>query len=470
MKILNIISPKLKEASVKIQNLESKVNKYHEVQELLVDNILTLQGVQKTYTGNDYKTYKDVVNAISDKYNNKADWGCLQTGAVIDLRAAFVLGEGLQVVHNTETRAEAENELRWAEDFFSWNDLDAEGAQELAKEAEIEGKIALKMIYEPGEYREWPGMVSVRFIPWTTKKYKITADPNDYQYYKTISWEPTATAKGGILQENEFVYKKFGGRLSDPNEAQPKIAGCLTQIDRLDKALWDLRGINHLYASPTPDIEVQDKQEVQPLMNMLGAKGNNWKIGKLLIHTGKFQMVSADASGIQSLISEIELCVKMISGVTGIPIHHLGLLDLLKNRATGDNTREVINAATNRERRVWIGAYEELIEKSMKMFNEKANPQKSEEKMLDHTKISINIPLITQEQWDRIERVLIPAAVAGIISKEFVAEQIPGVDLEAEAERRNKKEEVEIERVNREMEKIKAEQQAQPIPPKEETA
>jgi len=156
--------------------------------------------------------------------------------------------------------------------------------------------------------------------------------------------------------------------------------------------------------------------------------------------------------------------------VTGIPIHHLGLLDLLKNRATGDNTREVINAATNRERRVWIGAYEELIEKSMKMFNENANPQKSKEKMLDPTKISINIPLITQEQWDRIERVLIPAAVAGIISKEFVAEQIPGVDLEAEAERSDKKEEVESERMKREMEKIKAEQQAQPIPPKEDIA
>ena len=135
MDILKIISPKLREAEGKIQAFEAQVQSYQKVQEILVDNILTLQEVQKTYTGNDYKKYETAVKEISDKYNNKADWGCLQTGTIIDLRSAFILGDGIHVSHTTETRGEAEKELQWVKDFFSWNDLESEGAQELVKEA-----------------------------------------------------------------------------------------------------------------------------------------------------------------------------------------------------------------------------------------------------------------------------------------------------------------------------------------------
>lgn len=459
-------SAQIQEMRKQTSLLEKQVIQYKKVQELLVKDILTLQEVEATYVGNDYRDYTAAVAAISDKYNCRADWGCLHTGIVIDLRAAFILGEGVQVVHNVETRAEAERELQWAEDFFSWNDLDAEMSQEMAKEAEIEGKVAIKMMLDkktygldPGGKEPWPGMVSARFIPWSSRKYTITANKDDYLHYEKMSWSAGADYAAGELQEKDFVYKKFGGRINNPNEAQPKIMRCLTQIDRLDRALRDLRQINNLYAAPTPDFEIPsdapsaDKQ-VDSLLAKL--KDVNWKIGKMFVHTGTFSMKGVDPAGVDNLIREIELLLKMISGTTGIPIHFLGLLDLLKNRATGDNTRELVMAATARERKIWKGAYEELITKSMIMFNVAIYPQMSEG-LLDPTKIKVEIPMITQEHWDRIERVLIPAAVAGIISKEHTASQIPGVNMEAEAEKKKKRDEEEAARAKEEMEALKAE-------------
>lgn len=435
--------------------LSEQVKKYKEVQELLVKDILTLQEVTTAYKGNEYQEYATAIQAIADKYNNKADWGCTQTGTIIDLRAAFILGEGIQVVHTTQTRAEAERELQWAADFLNYNDLDGEMAQEIAKEAEIEGKCAIRLFYDENRWKDWPGMVSARFLSWLSKKYTVETDPNDYFWYKTIKWNATGTTPAGSYNEPEFIYKKFGGRISEPNEAQPKIMKCLTIVDRLDKALRDLREIDHLFASPTPDFECDDVRQVEAIFKYI--TDTNWKIGKAIVHTGRFSLKWPDAGGVQNLINEIEMCIKMISGTTGIPIHFLGLLDLLKNRATGDNTRELVMAATTRERHTWLGVFNELKDKAMTMFNEKVNAQMSREKQLDPDRIKMEIPLITQEHFDRLEKVYIPAALGGIVSKEFVASQIPGVDMEAEAEKRKQRDMDEAARAKEELAILKAE-------------
>lgn len=456
-----------------VSKLEGKVQELYRVQELLRKDILTLDSVENAYVGNDYRDYAEGVQAISEKYSGTSEWGCLQTGAVVDLRAAFILGEGLKVVHRTETKEEAQAELDWAEDFLAYNALDAEMAQELVKESEIEGKIALRLFWDPAtpedpiKYGEtdYPGMVSVRFISWLSKKYVVDVDPDDYLWYKQLTWPAvTVTVNNvsrllppGKVPEAEFVYKKFGGRLNDANDAQPKVMKCLTQIDRLDRALRDLREINHLYASPTPHFKCETPQQAAALLAQI--KDINWKIGKALASTAEFTMVSADATGVDNIIAEIELNVKMISGTTGIPIHYLGLLDLLKNRATGDNTRELVMAATTREREIWIGAFEELLEKAMKFYNEKTGgAQKSNEGgKLDPSKIGVEIPLVTQDQWANIQNVLIPAALGGIISNEHVASQIPGVDQEKEAALREEREAKEAEQAELDMEKFKAE-------------
>lgn len=437
------------------ESLESSVRNYRDVQAALVKDILTLREVISKYKGNDYQDYDRAVDEISKKYNGTADWGVITTGAIIDLRAAFILGDGVSVTHTTDTEAEAERELKWVTDFFTYNGLDAEMAQEIAKEAEIEGKVALRLSYDAEPVGVWQGMVSVRYLSWLAKRYTIETANNDYLWYKTLSWRPKDGETAVVIPEEEFVYKKFGGRLSVPNEAQPKIMKCLTEIDRLDRALRDLREINHLFATPTPDFEVEDESQVRAIIERI--ETTNWKIGKAFVHTGKFDLKGPDMTGVETLIAEIELLVKMISGTTGIPIHFLGLLDLLKNRATGDNTRELINAATARERKIWCGAFKEMIEKAMELFNANVYAQKSQSVKLDPSRIRVDIPLITQEHWDRIERVLIPAANSGIISKDFVASQIPGVDPEQEAKLREEAEARSFERAQKELELLKRE-------------
>lgn len=433
---------------VHVQELEKKITKLQQDQELLVKDILTYEETMAKYKGNDYPKYEIAVEAISNKYKNISDWGCVMTGAIIDLRAAFILGEGVKISHASDIdKGQAVQELKFVNDFFEYNDLDAEMSQEIAKEAEIEGKIALRLVYEKEPFKEWDGMISARFIPWTSKKYRVFTDPNDYLWYKELKWTPQGQQKEEILTEESFVYKKFGGRINDPNDAQPKIMKCLTLVDRLDHALKDLREINHLFASPTPIVKCVDDREVAAVSKLV--KDINWKIGKLFVTTGVFSFQTIDSSANQNLIAEIETLIKMISGTTGIPIHFLGLLDLLRNRATGDNTRELVNAATSREREIWRGAYEETITKAMNMFNATANAQKSVK--LDPTKISVEIPQVTQEQWDRIEKVLIPASTAGIVTKEFVASQIPGVDQDEEAKRKAKNDESDFKKMEAEM-------------------
>ena len=473
------------ETLTKIQGgLEAQVGKYRETQELLVKDILSLQEVEKLYRGNDYQDYPTAVQAIADKYNSLADWGCVQTGAIIDLRAAFILGDGIKVVHETETKEEAANELAWAKDFLEYNGLDSEMAQELAKEAEIEGKIALRLFWDENkegdpdfgvgpDKKPRPGMVSVRFISWLQKKYIVEVDPQDYLWYKRISWPAGSTtvprgygASGmtvgigtvpapwpaGAVDEPEFVYKKFGGRINDANTAQPKTMKCLTEIDRLDKALRDLREINHLFASPTPDFKVSSAQEATQLLAHL--ENVNWKIGKAIAHVGDFSMVSPDAGGVQNLIAEIELNVKMISGTTGVPIHYLGLLDLLKNRATGDNTRELVMASTVRERMIWVGVFEELLDKAMAIYNTKSGLAQKTVK-LDPQKIQIEIPVVSQDQWTNLRDVLIPAALGGIIAKDTVAAMIPGIDAEAEKAKADEAAQSELEQAKLDLEKMR---------------
>lgn len=437
--------------------LDSENTRLVKINEFLHKDILTLTETSSSYVGNEYRDYATAVQEISDKYTGQAAWGVIQTGAIIDLRAAFILGDGIKVVHRTATKAEAQAELDWAEAFLAYNALDEEMAQEIAKEAEIEGKVALTLKYDEAAYEgetkpPYPGMVSVRYLSWLAKKYTVTADPNDYLWYKAITWKAGSNYAEGNLAEDEFVYKKFGGRIYDPNDAQPKLMKCLTQVDRLDKALRDLREINHLFASQTPNFQCETAQEAAQLWDQI--KDTNWKIGKAIVHVGEFNMVGPAVEGVQNLVSEIELNTKMISGTTGVPIHYLGLLDLLKNRATGDNSTEMVMAATSRERSIWIGAYEELLEKAMRMWNAKA--QKSP---LDPSKIGIEIPLISEQHWVNIQNVLIPAATAGIVSKEFVAAQIPGVDLEEEAERREEAENTELEQAKSDLERIRQDKQ-----------
>jgi len=451
----------------KIQSLETKVDRQTEsmkTQSLIIDDLLTARERADAgrFRGNEYTSYESAIPEIVAKYNATADWGVIQTGNIIDLRAAFIIGQGINVIDRTTGEASAEREIKWAEQFLEYNGLDEVTAIQFATEAEIEGKFLGRMTLEKVDKAidENEKMASIRFISWAKRKYKVKTDQEDYTNYESVSYRGKSSGsykwKAATLKPPDFVYIKFGGRIDEPNKTQPRVMKCLTQIDYLDKALRDLREINRLFAGPTPYFKATTKEEAESIMAQI-AKNPNFRIGKAISATAEFSFVAPDVSGVENLINEIITLIKIISGTTGVPIHFLGLLDLLKNRATGENTRELMIAGTTKERAAWQGGFYEMIKKGMYKYNTIVYDQKGESNKLDPRKIGVELPVYTQEQWDHLEKVLIPAAALNIITKEFVRDQIPGIDSKLEERRKAEADNTALDAAKKENEDLKIE-------------
>lgn len=412
------------------------------------------------YKGNEYRTYRKAISAINSKYNGTAKWGVLQTGNIIDLRAAFIISRGIKVSAKGKGRDAtkgAEKEIKWAKDFLAYNDLDKEMVQEFAKEAEIEGKILLKIDMDKTpedteKYKEYGyQMVATRYVSWLDKRYTVITPDDDYKKYEKVTWQSGGTP--GVLEADQFVYKKFGGRVNQPNVAQSKTMKCLSQIDNLDKALRDWREIDRIFGGPILYMKCENEKEMKAFNTVIADK--NFKIKKILAGTGELSFISFDIKGVESLENEILTNAKMISGTTGVSVQYLGLVELLKNRSTGDDMREGLSSATVKERATWEGAYEELITKAMNLFNKTVYNQKSEGVKLNPDLIKVTIPTITKQHWTNIKDVWLPAVVAGKITEELFLEQLPDVDVDEELKRKEKTEASELEQVKRDNEDLR---------------
>jgi len=439
--------------SKEIKALERKAEEFAEKNRALnnqtmqlMNDILTLTEESKRFRGNEYQSYDKAVKEIERKYNGTAEWGVLQAGNVIDLRSVFIVADGIRIMPR---EGEAKPEMDFCDSFMRTNNLDEEVAPEFAKEAEIEGKILIKLYWDPEKE-----MVSARYKSWTTTGYRITAHPQDYLRYTKASWTPPNSSKPESIDEAFFVYKKFGGRISDPNSAAPRIMKCLTQVESLDKALRDLREINRLNAGPILEMAFETADEANQAA--LDLEKMNWKIGKILPHTGRLGYVQPSMAGVDAIETEIITLAKMISGTTGVPVHFLGLPDLLSNRATADNLMQLIYSSTRKERTTWIGAYEEIISKSMAIYNDQMGIAQKTSK-LDSRKIKVDIPFISEEHWAHLEKVLLPAVLGGKISDELFLSLIPGIDADLELKRRDEKQNSESEMIKKENDSLKAE-------------
>jgi len=314
-----------------------------------------------------YNSYDKQVTHLGKMYDNLADWGNMIAKNIIDVRTAFSVGRGLDVIKQPEFTGSAEKEIAWCKEFMRFNNLNEEMPQEYTKEAEIEGKILFRFGID-----EENKNVCLIHVPWRQYKYKVSTSPDNYLHY--IQVDCTATNDGSdvsfSLKEPLFVYKRFGGSVSKPNETPPKTAFVIREMEDIDKAIWDWRKINKLFSMPTPVIYAPDKQTAKEVKEWVDK--NNWRIGKLLILGGlnmTFDLVGWKGDGYTTVQKETESLVKTISGTTGIPVHFFGYPELLSNRDTADNLVELIALSTSKERRTWIGAYEEVFQKAMVIYN-----------------------------------------------------------------------------------------------------
>ena len=427
----------MRKRKAELQALLDETRQLVKAQALIIDDISTVQSSSSTaYRGNKYRTYQEAVLELARKYEGVADWGVLQTGNIIDVRAAFTIGEGVNVFAVGEDKKAAKNELEFARNFIEYNDIDGEMVQEFAKEAEIEGRFLGQLFWD-----EDVKMVSVRWRSWTSTKYTVKTDPNDYSKFESVSWFNPGGATQTI-EEPDFVYSRFAGRVNQPNMPYPKVAKCLGQIEGLDKALRDWEEISRLYAAPIPHIECETPEQAKYMADAIEAVAKNFKIKKLFAHTGKLDYASPDTAGMEYLENLILTLAKMISGTTGCPIGLMGLGDLTtKLGSSSEITADQLTATTSKERETWIGTYKEILSKAMVISNGKSGNQ-----TLDPSKITVNIPLITNETWKRIEEVWLPLRLSNSLSLKTFLSKIPRIDVGEEMEAIEKESEIRIEK------------------------
>ena len=410
-----------------------------ELQALVIEDITTATRLaEKKFIGNAYRDYLTTIKEIASKYEGAAEWGVLQTGNVIDVRAAFIIGQGVAAVPSSPD-FKGSPEMEFVKAFMEYNDLDREMAQEFAKEAEIEGCFLGQLAWNDEDQ-----MISLQFQSRVDRAYTITHKPKDYAWYTTAAWKESGAVLDTILEEPDFVYVRFGGRVHRINAPMPKVGKCLTQIESIDKALRDWREINNLFASPIPVIECTDEKSAEAMAAKVA--GINWKLRKVITIVGKLSINSPDMQGgVDSIDKEIIVNAKMVSGTTGCPIGFMGFGDLTTKLGSGSEiTSDLINASTSKERTTWIGAYTQIIRKAMALYN--ANSKLTP---LDPEAVKVIIPFVTSEAWARIIDIYLPLYNSSAISLEALLSQIPNMDVEAEMEKQAEKDAKSLERFNK---------------------
>jgi len=382
-------------------------------------NILLNAQEQKPtrYTGNPYPDYQTKVRALSKAYDGEAEWGSLTVRNIVDVRAAFLIGGGVRAVRVENVKGDAKRELEFLDKFKLVNKISRKLSIDWAREGEIEGKFLTSLTPEDGNIR-------IRHIPWSKIAYTVETPENEFDEYLRVVYEGLNPF---TLTGNKFAYVRFGGRSDQVNTPAPKVSLVLRHIEDLDKALWDWRKINHLYAAPTPDFECDEPSQVDDLREHIRA--TNWRLGKAIIHTGKFTLVSHNGEGYTTLQNEIMGSIKIISGATGVPVHFLGAVDLVNSKSVADNLLELIVLSTTQERDAWASFYTELFRNAIKLYNESYNNN------LDPNAVEAHIPYVSSAKLTEITQVWLPLYVQGALSLETLLSKIPEVNVDLEVER-----------------------------------
>lgn len=439
-----------------------------ELQASIADN--TGDGDNYAYSYNNYREYAKACLAVSDKYENKSAWGSGLTANIVDFRAAVTVSSGPQFKPQSRSLIKqrddegktvggedgsvnpnidnsADREMDFCRSLYDVNDLNHETPQEWGREAEIEGRVAVRLKWD-----EKKGQVVFEHMPWLLYRYEEERDKLNPRTINKIKWKENRVENipAGSVEGDLLVCRRFAGR---PRGRYPmtKIMRCLTEAEAIGQAFRDWREINRLFAAPIPIFECETDDEAERMDEAIGS-GLNFRVKKAWAMHGNFKFASPDMSGVNSLENEIKRLACFVSGTTGYPLQFL-LPDMLSNRSTSENIMESALIHTASERAIWTGFYEELISKAMYLWTEKSGKTP-----LDPNKISITISLMTKEQWDRLTAFWLPAFREDLVTREAVLPMIPDFNVREELDRREEADNSEVARITKELDRLEKEQ------------
>ncbi len=467
---MDIFNKGLKRQNAQLKtSIESLTEKYNYLNFQVQGYKDAMTGEEKSfkYGFNNFTEYAAACQAVSDRYENKCPFGNDLTANIIDFRSAVTVSSGPQYkpVEKAAVRQkdeegksvgkegnggedvekEAEREIEFCRNFFEANDLNHEAPQELGREGEIEGRVAVELAWDDTKKQ-----VIIVHKPWLIYKYEEKRNVLNPKVVDEITWTDQGTKiKAGSIKGDLLVCRRFSGRLC-VKYPMTKVMRSLTKIDAIDQAFRDWREIDRLYCAPIPIFECESEEETERMNTILDA-GINFKIKKAWAMHGKFHFAGPDMGGLTSLENEIKRLACFISGSTGYPLQFL-LPDMLSNRSTSENIMESALVHTASERAIWTGFYEELVAKAMMLWAAKTGKT-----ALDPNKISISISLMTKEQWERLTSFWLPAFKDDLVTREAVLPMIPDFNVREELARREEKDAEDVARISAELDKVKAE-------------
>lgn len=414
--------------SGELRKLNRKIKATQEgVRDILTTNAATMnQSLTSVVDKNNYKDYEKKVAAAYEMYNDSCDYGGEIFGGLVDARVSFIGGEGISVNSNNDATKEAIMMI------IKDNRLDGSRLIDVMRTGELEGKDLL-VLKKDNEMKSGVKIRSFRYIDY---KYTIHADGYDKDIIKDIVYMENGTEK--TLNEN-FVLVRLGGTWNDPNSTPSKCMKVLTDCENFSRAKYDFRKNNHLFGRVTPWIKTENDEVARKFQEAVSS--GQWKIGDGYAGPAELSLEGPSSDSAKVIVDEMTLLVRIISAMTGIPVHWLAWPDLLSNRATAENMMEAVKASTQLERLTWEESLEEVFKKALIIG---VDAGKISNAAIDD--FEIKLPFISIAEIKAIVDALSGLVEKKIVSEETLRGKVPGIDPGIEKIRIDKQREEEAAR------------------------
>jgi len=371
-----------------------------------------------------YRTRESMVNECIRKYSGTANKGNMIFQRLVNLRVAFSVPNRLFLIGDDTTdypESAIENAKDYLNAFMAFNNLDSSLPRDLSKEAELEGQVAVRLVWD-NEAK----LPRLRYYPQSSTGYVVKPSKDKYSVKPPLKLDFTYNQDTVSLTDDKFSYISFNDKLGIWI-GYPTCGPILREIEHLEKDMLDWRKLNHLFAHPTPHFKCETQEEADTINEMITGLG--WKVGTAIATSSDFSLKGPTGAEANLLMLSITTHAKLISAHTGIGIHFLGFANVMSNRATAESMGEPTEVVLHAEISGWKAFYKDLFQKAITMRNARLNRQ------LPVDAVIPKIIPITDRQWKTIKDIFMPAAEKKLISHEFFLSQLPDVDTEAEMER-----------------------------------
>lgn len=361
-----------------------------------------------------FTSYVSQITGLREKFHNLDPLGADICSAVIRLRTAFIKGAGIKVVN--KTARPGNRTYKWFKEFLERNKVNTTFLSNVILGGEFEGKALIVL-------KKRKDQIELRYIPYHGFNYSVNVSPKDYMEIENVKYSVDGAPQVTVLP-SQMVFIKLGGDVDNYDETYPRLGTMLSDFEAFSMALANWRKTNRICASPTPHIDFEDEATARQFLEDQKSteEGMRWKIGQLLVTANAtFEMVNAGKESQESLENEILTRGKVISAGTGIPVHFIGLPELMSNRSTADNLRDLISVSIQYERATYLAAMLELKDKVIGMANDMGEA-------LNKDDITIEMPFVGQQELENLKDIFLPLRNSSAISTRTFLKHVPFVD------------------------------------------